>query len=107
MYDADPRANISDAGQRALVLGGEAAAWGERLDSSVLEAVVWPRAAAALERLWSDGTPGTASSAGADVEPRLQAFRCRLLLRVGVGAGSEWAPVAGGLLTDATSCLYA
>ena len=106
MYDADPRANISSAAQRALVVGGEATAFGERLDPSNLESVVWPRAAAAFERLWSDGAPGAASSAGAEVEPRLQAFRC-LLLRRGVRAGSEWAPVAGGLLTDATSCLYA
>ena len=105
-YDADPRANITDAGQRALVLGGEATAFGERLDPSNLESVVWPRAAAVFERLWSDGAPGAASSSGVEVEPRLQAFRC-LLLRRGVRAGSEWAPVAGGLLTDATSCLYA
>eukprot|EP01051_Picozoa_sp_SAG22_P005964 SAG22_NODE_373_length_11549_cov_12.592052_4_plen_75_part_00 len=57
--------------------------WGEWADSSNLEHVMWPRAAAVSERLWSPRqVNGTAAAAR-----RLQAFRCHLLLTRGVGTG--------------------
>ena len=94
------------------VVGGEAMVWGEWVDSSNLEGVMWPRLASVAERLWSPrGTEGFAKAASrtprdSDVGPlasasngtgfesaskatelRLRAFRCKLLLERGIGAG--------------------
>ena len=37
----------------ALLIGGETPLWGEAIDSTSIDGVLWPRAAAAAERLWS------------------------------------------------------
>lgn len=39
--------------QISRVLGGEAAQWGEQIDSHTIDAIAWPRTAAVAERLWS------------------------------------------------------
>ena len=41
------------AGEQALVMGGEAAMWGELTDATNSVAKTWPSAAAVAERLWS------------------------------------------------------
>ncbi|ETO08778.1 hypothetical protein RFI_28610 [Reticulomyxa filosa] len=62
------------------VLGGEACMWSEHIDLSVLDATVWPKAAAAAENLWS-------TSRNIDTAfDRLEYFRCLLIGR-GVGGG--------------------
>ena len=64
-----------DPAQEALLIGGEAAMWGEYTDRTNAISKTWPRAAAVAERLWS--APST--EAEHDVDRRLHHHRCRLL----------------------------
>lgn len=83
-YTNDPLTGISGSEQTlALVLGGEAAMWGEQVDSLNFDSRVWPRASAVAERLWSPATVTDLSSATA----RLAQFRCTSLAQRGIGAG--------------------
>lgn len=87
-YMNEPLTNITDPNQQKLVIGGEVCMWGETVDASDIEQTIWPRAAAAAERLWSS-TDRIAKRAQEAVG-RLQYFRC-LLNQRGVAA----APVLG------------
>jgi hexosaminidase len=86
VYSFDPVAGLTPE-QAALVLGGEVHAWSEQIDGVSLDGVVWPRASAAGEVLWSGRTDAQGvNRTFADASPRLAEFRERLVLR-GVGAG--------------------
>ncbi|CAI9090774.1 OLC1v1025611C1 [Oldenlandia corymbosa var. corymbosa] len=87
-YSNEPLTNITIPAQQALVLGGEVCMWGEHIDGSDIEQTIWPRAAAAAERLW---TPYEKLAKNPqEVAARLAHFRC-LLNQRGVAA----APLAG------------
>ena len=79
MYDVDMLEGLTNASVRSLVLGGEAAQWGEEADGSDVLQTIWPRAAAVAERLWSYDMAKNSSDAG--VAARLANFRCLLLAR--------------------------
>ena len=65
--------------QQNLVLGGEAALWGELVDDTNSLSRTWPRASAAAERLWTG--PSTIGLSDFDVRDRLHKHRCRLINR--------------------------
>uniref|UniRef100_A0A7S4I501 beta-N-acetylhexosaminidase n=2 Tax=Vannella robusta TaxID=1487602 RepID=A0A7S4I501_9EUKA len=82
MYSTDPLDNTSLTPEEIdLVIGGEAAMWGEQVESLNYDSRVWPRACAVSERLWSpqDVVDQT------DATTRLTEHRCRIARR-GVGA---------------------
>ncbi|KAI0007488.1 glycoside hydrolase family 20 protein [Xylariaceae sp. FL0662B] len=103
-YSYDPRANLTDS-EAALVLGGEVAVWTEAIDDAILDRILWPRAAAAAEVLWSGRLDAQGNNrTQLDAAPRLAEFRERILAR-GVKAGPVHMPFCtqGG---NATNCLY-
>ncbi|KAJ4810400.1 Beta-hexosaminidase [Rhynchospora pubera] len=87
-YANEPLTNITDPNQRKLVLGGEVCMWGEQIDTSNIQRTIWPRAAAAAERLWTplEKLPKNPR----EVALRLAHFRCLLNQR-----GIQAAPLDG------------
>ncbi|XP_062105114.1 beta-hexosaminidase 3 [Humulus lupulus] len=87
-YSNEPLTNITNPNQQKLVIGGEVCMWGEHIDASDIQQTIWPRAAAAAERLW---TPyDKLAKDPREVTGRLAHFRC-LLNERGIAA----APLAG------------
>ncbi|PIA41399.1 hypothetical protein AQUCO_02200071v1 [Aquilegia coerulea] len=87
-YMNEPLTNITNLQQQKLVIGGEVCMWGETVDGSDIEQTIWPRAAAAAERMW---TPyDKLAKDPRQVTGRLSHFRC-LLNQRGVAA----APLTG------------
>ncbi|KAI3995345.1 hypothetical protein MKX01_032147 [Papaver californicum] len=78
VYKSEPLEGISDASHQKLVLGGEVCMWGETADSSDVQQTVWPRAAAAAERMWISRDMTSARNMSSTVLPRLEYFRCLL-----------------------------
>ena len=117
-YDFEPVEYCQAEGnstRQELVLGGEAAMWGEQVDASDIDRAIWPRAAAIGERLW---TPRALLN-NASAQVRLGEFRCLLNQRgiaasemgqkeMSTGAGGEQveSPAAfSGLPPGPSSCL--
>eukprot|EP00249_Psilotum_nudum_P013057 c24127_g1_i1 orf=442-2091(-) len=75
-YLNEPLEGIDDAAQQKLVIGGEVCMWGETVDASDIQQTIWPRAAAAAERLWS---PRNFTAKGTKAALlRIEFFRCLL-----------------------------
>ena len=94
MYSYDMRANLTKA-EANLIVGGEAAVFGELIDQTNYESRIWPRASTVSHVLWSgyensDGKPLTS----ADAILRLIPWRERMLLR-----GTMAAPLNQGWCT--------
>ncbi|EOY18354.1 Beta-hexosaminidase 1 isoform 3 [Theobroma cacao] len=85
VYNAEPLEGINNVSEQNLVLGGEVCMWCEMADTSNVQQTIWPRAAAAAERLWSKREPVSARNITLTALPRYQYFRC-LLNRRGVQA---------------------
>jgi hypothetical protein len=103
MYSYDPL-NSVPANAAHLVIGGEVHLWSEQTDPVNLDSVVWPRASAAGEVLWSgrqdaDGRNRTQQ----DASPRLAEMRERMLNR-----GIKGGPVQMIFCTQgsAADCTY-
>jgi hexosaminidase len=76
MYTYEPTNGLSKAAA-SLIIGGEVGMWGEYVDENNFEGVVYPRAMAVGERLWSAQTVMDTASA----KPRLLDQRCRMVQR--------------------------
>ncbi|KAK1452337.1 glycosyl hydrolase family 20 [Colletotrichum melonis] len=103
MYSHDPRANLTET-EAKLVLGGEVAAWSESIDPVSIDGILWPRASAAGEVLWSGRRDASGQNRSQyDAAPRLAEFRERMVAR---GVRSE--PVQMPFCTqgDAGECGY-
>ncbi|XVE52742.1 hypothetical protein DITRI_Ditri02bG0147800 [Diplodiscus trichospermus] len=85
VYNAEPLEGINNVSERKLVLGGEVCMWGETADASNVQQTIWPRAAAAAERLWSKREALSSQNINLTALPRFHYFRC-LLNRRGVQA---------------------
>jgi len=99
-YLNEPYQNINNVTQQALVLGGSVQMWGETVDTSDIESTIWPRSAAAAERLWSSQEVTDTNA----FLPRLEWFRC-LLNRRGIGASPSLNPSARSAPPGPGGCL--
>jgi len=86
IYSYDPIAGIPPENQH-LVLGGEVHIWAEQTDPVNLDDMVWPRASAAGEVLWSGRQDANGNNrTQLDASPRLAEMRERMVNR-GIRAG--------------------
>ncbi|GAA5873098.1 hypothetical protein JCM3774_000341 [Rhodotorula dairenensis] len=80
VYSFDPYRNLRKS-QRHLVLGGEALLWSEQAGPENVEALAWPRAAAAAEVFWTGGAVTDGERSVEEALPRLHDWRYRAVQR--------------------------
>ncbi|KAK5991552.1 Beta-hexosaminidase [Cladobotryum mycophilum] len=81
MYSHEPTDGVS-AEAAKNILGGEVCLWTETVDTTSLDSILWPRAAAAAEIWWSGKTDAKgANRSQVDARPRLSEQRERMLAR--------------------------
>ena len=105
VYEVDILNGLKNETSLPYIIGGQVCAWGEQMDATNVLSVVWPRAAAAAERLWSYNFD-TNNSTDYDTVNRLSKFRC-LLLERGIPATLQGVVNAGDMRPSWTvgSCL--
>lgn len=67
--------------QLSHVIGGSVQVWSEQIDGHISDGVIWPRAAAAGEVLWSGNKDANGTLRLQDMGPRMLQFRERLVSR--------------------------
>lgn len=106
IYSHDPTAGLTPE-QAKLVLGGEVAVWTETIDSHTLDGIIWPRASAAGEVLWSGRTDASGiNRSQIDAQPRLVEMRERMVAR-GIRAAAitqQWCSMADN--NNGTACQH-
>lgn len=87
------------------MLGGEVAVWTESIDPQTLDSIIWPRASAAGEVLWSGRTDASGQNRSQITAlPRLIEMRERMVAR-GVRAAAitqQWCSMADN--NNGTAC---
>jgi len=102
MYTLDPLDGIPED-QQHLVVGGECHIWSEQTDAVNLDTIVWPRACAAGEVLWSGAKDAQGQNRSQiTASPRLSEMRERLVAR-----GIRAEPIQMPFCTqNGTQCAY-
>ncbi|KAF1919382.1 glycoside hydrolase superfamily [Ampelomyces quisqualis] len=91
MYSSDPLSGVPES-LHHLVLGGEAHMWAEQTDPVNVDGMIWPRACAVAEVLWSGAKDEMGRNRSqVEASPRLGEMRERLVMK-GVGAESIGMP---------------
>jgi hexosaminidase len=81
VHSHNPRAGISEEAAKN-VLGGEVAIWAETIDPANIDMVLWPRASAAGEALWSGRIDASGQNRSQlEAMPRLAEMRERMVAR--------------------------
>ncbi|SMQ51701.1 unnamed protein product [Zymoseptoria tritici ST99CH_1A5] len=102
MYAYDPLTGVPENSTH-LVLGGEVHIWSEQTDSANLDSMVWPRAAAAGEVLWSGAKDASGQNRSqVEASPRFAEMRERLVAR-GIRADTSFQPFC---TQNGTQCAY-
>lgn len=100
MYSYDPLTGVP-ADRAHLVIGGEVHMWSEQTDPVNFDGMVWPRASAAGEVLWSGRQDANGKNrTQTDASPRLAEMRERMLNR-----GIKGGPVQMLFCTQGNSTL--
>ncbi|KAK1752376.1 family 20 glycosyl hydrolase [Echria macrotheca] len=104
IYSHDPTTDLTPD-EAKLVLGGEVAVWTETIDPQTLDSIIWPRASAAGEALWSGRTDlSGANRSLVEAAPRLVEMRERMVVK-GIRAAAitqQWCSMADN--NNGTAC---
>lgn len=80
VYGVDVLDGLTNTSSLPFILGGQLCAWGETMDAASVLSIIWPRAAAAAERLWSYNFRDSNATSW-DTINRLAQLRCTMLER--------------------------
>ncbi|KAK3394177.1 glycoside hydrolase family 20 protein [Podospora didyma] len=103
IYSHDPIFNLTDE-EAKLVIGAEAAVWAETIDPVALDGILWPRASAMGEVLWSGRTDASGHNRSQlEATPRLSEMRERMVAR---GVNAALVQMTFCTQANSTECSY-